>query len=120
MVGINWGNNSIVNNPYNFVPQASQLSMPAPRMEVIKVKGEPGADMFQMGPNSSVLLLDENDPIVWFVQTDGAGYKTKTAYDISLHIDEPKLDVKTLEERLISIDERLQKLEGVMNDESDS
>ena len=120
MTGINWGNNSIINNPYNFVPQMPQLTMPVPHMEVIKVKGEPGVDMFQMGPNSSVLLLDETSPVVWFVQTDGAGYKTKTPYDIVLHVEEQKPDVKSLEERLVSIDERLQKLEGAMSDESDS
>lgn len=120
MNGINWGNNSIVNNPYNFMPQMPQFTMPAPHMEVTRVSGENGADAFQMGPNSSALLLDETAPIVWFVQTDGAGYKTKTPYDISLHADEPKPDVKSLEDRLISIDQRLQKLEGVMNDESDN
>ena len=114
MNGISWGNN----NPYNF--QMPQLTMPAPHYEVTRVKGEPGADMFQMGPNSSALLLDETAPIVWFVQTDGAGYKTKTPYDINLHVDEPKPDVKSLEDRLASIDARLQKLEGAMSDESDS
>ena len=120
MNGINWGNNSIINNPYNFVPQMQQFAPQAPHMEVTRIQGEPGVDMFQMGPNSSALLLDETAPIVWFVQTDGAGYKTKTPYDISLHVDEPKPDVKSLEDRLISIDQRLQKLEGAMNDESDS
>ena len=120
MNGINWGNNSIINNPYNFVPQMQQFTPPAPHMEVIRVQGEPGVDMFQMGANSSALLLDETAPIVWFVQTDGAGYKTKTAYDINLHVDEPKPDVKSLEDRLISIDQRLQKLEGAMSDESDN
>ena len=73
MNGINWGNNGIINNPYNFVPQ---LQMPAPQMQVTRVSGENGANAFQMGPNSSALLLDETAPIVWFVQTDGAGYKT--------------------------------------------
>ena len=125
MSGINWGNNPITNNnPYNLISQNNfmqQMSpFAAPHYEVIRVQGEPGVDMFQMGPNSSVLLLDETAPIVWFVQTDGAGYKTKTPYDVSLHIDEPKPDVKTLEDRLVSIDERLQKIEGAMNDESDS
>ena len=124
MSGINWGSTPIPNsNPYGLVSQNSfipQLTMMAPHYEVIKVKGEPGVDMFQMGPNSSVLLLDETAPIVWFVQTDGAGYKTKTPYDVSPHVEEPKPDVKSLEDRLISIDERLQKIEGAMNDESDN
>ena len=116
--GINWGNNNPFSNmQYNYVPQ---IQMPAPHMEVIKVNGENGADAFQLGPNSSVLLLDETAPIIWFVQTDGAGYKTKTPYDISLHVDEPKPDIKSMEEKLTTIDKRLQAIEEAMNDESDS
>ena len=83
MNGINWGN-----NPYAYIP---------PRMEVIRVNGENGADAFQLGPNSSVLLLDETAPIVWLVQTDGAGYKTKTPYDIMVHTPEPSPEIKSLD-----------------------
>ena len=115
--GINWGNNTIVQNPYNFVPQ---FQIQAPHMEVVKVKGEKGADALQMGPNSSGLFLDADNPIIWFVQTDGAGYKTKTPYDISLHVEEPSPDIKTMDERLMSIDKRLQAIEEALNDESDS
>ena len=39
--GINWGNNSLIQNPYNFVPQ---IQMPAPHMEVTRVHGEQGAN----------------------------------------------------------------------------
>lgn len=117
MNGINWGNNSIINNPYNFMPQ---LQMPAPQMQVIRVNGENGVDAFQIGANSSALLLDETAPIVWFVQTDGAGYKTKTPYDITLHVDGPKPDIKSMDERLIAIDKRLQAIEEAMQDEPDN
>ena len=117
MNGINWGNNGILNNPYNFVPQ---VQMPAPHMEVIRVSGEKGADAFQMGANSSVLLLDETAPIVWFVQTDGAGYKTKTPYDISIHTPEPSPEMKTMDERFASIDRRLKAIEEAMLDEPDN
>ena len=115
MNGINWGNNNI--NPYSYIPQ---IQMPAPHMEVIRVSGENGADAFQMGPNSSVLLLDETAPIVWLVQTDGAGYKTKTPYDIAPHTPEPSPEIKSMDERLASIDKRLQAIEEVMRDESDA
>ena len=112
MNGINWGNN-LINNPYSYIP-------PAPKMEVIRVNGERGADAFQLGPNSSVLLLDETAPIVWLVQTDGAGYKTKTPYDIVVHTPEPSPEIKSMDERLASIDKRLQALEEVMRDEPDT
>lgn len=111
MNGINWGNNNLVNNPYNYMPQ---IQMPAPHMEVIKVNGENGADAFQMGPNSSVLLLDESAPIVWFVQTDGAGYKTKTPYDITVHTPEPVPDLKAMDERYDAIEKRLKAIEEAL------
>jgi len=114
MNGINWGNNSIMNNPYNFVPQ---LQMPSPQMQVTRVRGENGANAYQMGPNSSALLLDETAPIVWFVQTDGAGYKTCTPYDITVHTPEPPIEVK-MDDRFASIDSRLKKLEEALLDEN--
>lgn len=116
MNGINWGNNGVINNPYNFIPQ---IQMPSPQMQVIRVQGENGVDAFQIGPNSSVLLLDETAPIIWFVQTDGAGYKTKTPYDITVHSPEPSIESK-FDDRFAAIDKRLKSLEEVlMYDEPD-
>ena len=119
MNGINWGNNMIMNNPYNFVPQLQIPTVPAPQMQVVKVSGENGANAFQMGPNSSALLLDETAPIVWFVQTDGAGYKTCTPYDVNPHTPEPSIEVK-MDDRFASIDKRLKTLEEALLDESNS
>ena len=113
MNGINWGNN--LNNPYNFVPQ---FQIQNPQMQVIRVRGENGANALQMGPNSSALLLDEVDPIVWFVQTDGAGYKTVTPYDIVTHTPEPSMETK-IDERFEAFDKRLKAIEEALLDESD-
>lgn len=77
------------------------------RSEVVKVNGENGARAFQMAPNSSALLLDTNDPIVYLAVTDGAGYKTVTAYDIQLHVTEEQVSFKTLEDRISRIEARL-------------
>ena len=68
-----------------------------PQYDVVKVNGENGANAFQMGPNSKILLLDENEPILWFVQTDGAGYKTITPYDILPHKKTPSININELE-----------------------
>jgi hypothetical protein len=52
-----------------------------------------------------------NDPIIWFVSTDGAGYKTCVPYDISPHKVEPDTDIKELfsklNARLDNIEERI-------------
>ena len=75
--------------------------------QVIKVHGKNGADMYRMPPNSSVLLLDELEPVVYLAQTDGAGYKTITAYDIQLHQELPPVDTRSLEQRIAKLEEIL-------------
>ena len=69
-------------------------------MKIIRVNGENGAQAFQMAPNSSALLLDETAPIVWFVQTDGAGYKTAKPFSIAPYQPQPPVDVHALEARI--------------------
>jgi len=98
-------------NGMNAMPQQDYLSRMSvnsfPRYDIIKVKGQNGADAFQMAPNSKVLLLDENDPLVWFVQTDGAGYKTVTPYTITPFQPAPPVDLNSLEQRLAALEEKM-------------
>ena len=84
-------------NPY-FTPYQQQFS-------VIKVNGENGARAFSLGANSSALLLDESGLMVWLVTTDGAGYKTVNAYDITPHQIAPSPDLGSLEERIKKLEE---------------
>ena len=91
-------------NPYQYQPQPSQVT---------KVNGENGARAFTMGANSSALLLDESGLLVWLVVTDGAGYKTVSAYDITPHQVVPAPDFGSLEDRI-------KKLEEIVNGSADS
>ena len=75
--------------------------------QVVRVHGKIGADAYHMLPNSSALLLDETEPLVYLAQTDGAGYKTVTAYDIQLHQELPPVDTRSLEQRISKIEEML-------------
>ena len=100
------------NNPYlnpYFQPPQPQAMQQQPQMQVVKVNGENGARAFQMGANSSSLLLDESGALVWLVVTDGAGYKTVSPYDISPHQATPPPDFGSLEQRIA-------KLEGIVNE----
>lgn len=83
------------------------------RAEIVRVNGEGGAMAYGLPPNSSALLLDENAPLVWLVQTDGAGYKTTRAYKIEPYQAECQTDTKTLEERI-------KRLEDIINGKPDS
>lgn len=83
------------------------------RYEIIRVNGKNGVDALNMPPNSSVLLLDETQPVVWLAQTDGAGYKTATPYSITPYVAEPAPDTKSLEARI-------KRLEDLINEQSDN
>ena len=82
------------------------------RYEITRVNGANGARAFQMAPNSSAILLDETAPLVWLVQTDGAGYKTETPYKIEPYTPEAPQSMQSLEERI-------KRLEDILN-ESDT
>ena len=92
--------------------QLSQMLSPQPsnmQKHIVKVNGRAGAESYQLAPNSDDILLDMNDPVIYFVQTDGAGYKTITPYDISPHKEISQTD------KFRSLDERITKLEEAIN-----
>lgn len=93
-------------NPYSGMQQ-SQYQMQAQAQQIVKVNGEPGARAYQMAPNSSVLLLDELQPIVWLKTTDGAGYPQLTPYRIEPYEREPEPDLRSIEERITRLEEAL-------------
>lgn len=106
MYGNNYGYPGYANyNAYN--PYNSQMSQPPTRSEITKVNGENGARAYQLAPNSSALLLDESAPIVWLVQSDGAGYKTVTPYSITPYQPTPAVDVNSLENRVKRLEEMI-------------
>lgn len=109
------GFNNPYMNPYgmNGYGQIQTPVMQVPGVQVTKVSGENGARAYQMGPNSSALLLDESGLMVWLCTTDGAGYKTVSAYDITPHQSTPAPDFGSLETRIT-------KLEEIINGNSNS
>lgn len=71
------------NSPYiNPVSTAGYTYGQPQKQEIVRVSGENGARSYRMPPNSSALLLDETQPVIWLAQTDGAGYPTLSAYKI--------------------------------------
>ena len=75
-------------SPFGNGMNTSYQNQQLPHYDIVKVNGRNGAEAFQMGPNSQVLLLDETAPVLWLASTDGAGYKTVSAFDISPHQDQ--------------------------------
>lgn len=110
-------NNGMFGNNYNGYPNPNPNPVPNyfggmnannfPRYNIIQVRGQNGAEALQMAPNSKVLLLDETDPLIWFVQTDGAGYKTVTPYSITPYQPAPPVDLNSIEQRLTILEEKI-------------
>ena len=97
-------------------PQPQQNVLPP--QTVIQVNGRASIDALKMSPNSSVLLMDSRDPIVWLCTSDGIGNVTSMPYDITPHKDAQPVD---LEGRIANIETILSKLmEGNNNGESDA
>lgn len=102
------------NNPYNPystlnpAPAGNQYQ-PAIRQEIVRVNGEGGAKAYNLSPNSSVLMLDETNPIVWVKVTDGAGFPTLTAYSITPYTPAEAPNTNDLEKRI-------SRLEGIVNE----
>lgn len=93
-------------NPYGFGQpmQGTQMSF-ANQQQVVRVNGENGARSYQIGANSSAMLLDESGTMVWLVTSDGAGYKTVSAYDIIPHKTAPAPDYGNLESRIKKLED---------------
>ena len=102
--------------PYQTRYSAQQQAFNA-KLEVIRVNGRNGADAFQMPPNSSIILLDESAPLIWFKMTDGAGYPTLTPYRIEPVKSELAPDVSSLEARIKQLEERLDVKPDTASDE---
>lgn len=77
------------------------------QQQITTVNGEAGAQAYQMGANSSALLLDENKPLLYLARTDGAGYKTISTYTITEYKPE---------DPLAKIEERLTRLEAIISE----
>lgn len=73
--------------------------------QVIRVHGEEGAKAYSLPPNSSILLLDETQNVVWLKTTDGAGYPTVAGYEIQPIQNKIQREYGSLEERIKRIEE---------------
>ena len=80
--------------------------------QVVRVNGRNGAQAYQIGPNSSALLLDESGTLVWLITTDGASYKTVMPYDITPHQDTPAPDFGALENRIKKLEDFVNEYTG--------
>lgn len=108
-------------NGYGYAPPyTSQMGTGAQmpqQYQIIRVNGENGVDALRLTPRSELLAIDisRTDALIgWYVKTDDAGYKSKTPYLLTPYKPQPTQDAVDIS----NIEERLTKLEEIINEQS--
>lgn len=100
-----------VTNPA--IPQPT-LPMLGVRKKVDQVKGYEGAMAYaDIGPDSQTIVIDADNPIVWFIATDSNGNKaTVQGYSIMPYtppkpvtLDDLMAEMREMKERLMKVEE---------------
>lgn len=74
---------------------------------VPEVNGYKGAELYSLGANSSVLLLDSNLPIVYLKQTDSAACAKITAFDLVEHKTDEQKEYESINTRLARLEQMI-------------
>ena len=82
-----------------------------PPQQILQANGKSSLESLRMSPNSSVLIADSMNPIVYRCISDGLGNVTTEAYDIIPHKSEEQIEKENMLVTLTQINERLQRLE---------
>lgn len=99
------------------IPISQDLLSPyLPYQQVLQVDGRASIDKMRMAPNSSLLALDRNAPIIWFCSSDGIGNVTATPFDYTKHVEEPELTMATLQSELEELKTSVSQILEVIKD----
>lgn len=82
-----------------------------PQQQILQANGKASIDALRLAPNSSVLIADQTQPIIWKCVSDSLGNVTATPFDISPHKDEAQVEKETVLQTLTDINSRLERLE---------
>ena len=82
---------------------------------VDQVKGLDGANAYALAPDSSTIVVDSEQPLIWFISTDANGNKTMVQpykiekYDIPKPItrDDMMAEMRDLKERVMRVEGEL-------------
>lgn len=97
-----------------------QYQPPQMQQQVLRANGKASVDAIKLAPNSSVLVMDTTAPIVWLCVADSLGNCTSTAYDITPHIDAPPVDMGSIEQRLATLEKKMEGLSYVKSNDGNA
>lgn len=96
-----YGNYGIQNNNQNMLPP----------QQILQANGKASIDALRLSPNSSVLIADQTQPIIWKCVSDSLGNVSATAFDVTPHKDEKVVEQENINKSISNILERLERLE---------
>ena len=82
-----------------------------PPQQILQANGKSSIDALRMSPNSSALIADSTQPIIWKCISDSLGNVSATAFDVVPHKDEALVEKETMSKTFDLINERLDRLE---------
>lgn len=90
-------------------PQMNQGVLP--QQQILQANGKASIDALRLAPNSSVLIADQTQPIIWRCVSDSLGNVSSQAFDITPHKDEDTIAKENLNKSITEIIDRLDRLE---------
>ena len=82
-----------------------------PPQQILQANGKASIDALRMSPNSSALIADSTQPVIWKCISDSLGNVSATAFDVFPHKDEATVQKESVSRSIESITERLDRLE---------
>ena len=86
-----------------------------PRQRTPVISSRMAAEMYRLGPDSNVILMDQSGKMIWIVATDAAGCRTVEPYDISPHSEPEPPDYNAILLRMNKMEEMLSGLVAATN-----
>lgn len=109
--------NQYLNSNYSAYPQLMQSQL-FPPQQIPTANGKASIDNIKLAPNSSVLIADSTQPIIWRCVSDSLGNVTSVAFDIVPHKDEEQVKKEQMELIVADLAQRIERLENEQSNTS--
>lgn len=104
-----------MNNNWNSSNWGYPNSSIGPQQRTPVITGREAAEMYRLGPDSNVILMDHSGKMVWIVATDSAGYRSIEPYDLIPHKEPEPPDYNSILTRMNKMEELLSGLVSTIN-----
>lgn len=101
-------------------PQYNSYPQTFPQQQIPTANGRASVDNVKLAPNSSILIADNQLPIIYRCVSDSLGNVTTASFDITPHKDEEQVKKEQTELILADLVQRIERLENESNSKRNS